>query len=329
MSVSPALPGGELDRGGLVGHVDVLARAPLPVGQLAQPLADELLGLLDQGIRNRLDRLHAVVVVDAREALLRHVVGGQLRLEVQGGHAGIADHVQEGLDHVLAHLAALHDLEALGLEALLVVVVGVRREAAGIHRADVRDVHEVGHEAGELPAVVDRGDHVDVRRVEGGRVGVVEEVDVVFVDPGVFGEARDDVLDRLGGAREVVEEADASDHQAAVREVQRRHHVVALVRDRRAGYVLERDDRLVGHLHELVPDDLEGDRVDRGVPARHVRSHCASPRVAWGHTRPYRPGTSRPPVPRTSARICSTSMSVSVSKICSPSSGLASAGAPQ
>ncbi len=78
----------------------------------------------------------------------------------------------------------------------------------------------------------DRRDHVHVRRVQRRRVRVVEEEGVVLVDPRVLGELGDDVLHRLRGARQVVEEPDAADHQAAVGLVERGHHVVALVRDR-------------------------------------------------------------------------------------------------
>ena len=100
--------------------------------------------------------------------------------------------------------------------------------------------------------------------MERGGVGVVEEVDVVLVDPGVVGVGGEDVLHGLGRARQVVEEADAADHEPAVGLVQRGHQVVALVRDRRPRDVLERDDRLVHHAVELVADDLEGDGIHGG-----------------------------------------------------------------
>ena len=54
----------------------------------------------------------------------------------------------------------------------------------------------------------------------------------ISTDSGVVRVRGKDVPDRLGSAREVVEKADTADHQPAVRLVQRRHQVVALVRDR-------------------------------------------------------------------------------------------------
>jgi hypothetical protein len=165
--------------------------------------------------------------------LLRDVVRRELRLEVELGHAGITHHVQEGVEHVAPHAAALDQLQPLRLEALLVVVARTRREAAGIDCADVGDVDEVRGKAGQSPFEVDRRDQVDVGRVERGGVGVVEEVDVVLVDPRVVGVGGKDVLHRLRRARQVVEEADTADHQAPVGLVQRGHQVVALVRNRR------------------------------------------------------------------------------------------------
>ena len=92
------------------------------------------------------------------------MVGGELRLQVELGHARVAHHVQERVDHVAPRPAALDDLQTLRLEALLVVVAGARRETAGVDGADVGDVDEVGDEAGQPPFEVDRGDQVDVRR---------------------------------------------------------------------------------------------------------------------------------------------------------------------
>jgi predicted membrane GTPase involved in stress response len=105
---------------------------------------------------------------------------------------------------------------------------------------------------------------IDVGRMQGGGVRVVQEVDVVLVDARIVRIRREDVLDRLRGARQVVQEADAADHQAAIRLVERRHQVVSFIRDRRARHVLERDDRLVHDAVQLVSDDLEGDGINAG-----------------------------------------------------------------
>ena len=133
----------------------------------------------------------------------------------------------------------------LRLESLLVVSRAFGEKPPGSIAPMSVTWTKFADEARQPALVVDRRDQVDVRRVQRRRVGVVEEVDVVLVDPGILGVGRDDVLDRLGGARQVVQEADAADHQAAVGPVERHHQVVALVRDRRAGDVLQRDDRLV------------------------------------------------------------------------------------
>ncbi len=229
------------------------------------------------------------------------MVGGELGLQVELCHARVAHHVQERVDHVAPRPAALDDLQALRLEALLVVVAGARREAAGVDGADVGDMDEVGDEAGQPPVEVDRGDQVDVGRMQRRGVGVVEEVDVVLVDPGVVPVGRDHVLHRLGGARQVMQEADAADHERAVGPVERSHQIVPLVRDRGAGDVLERDDRLLHHRQEPVADDLERERVDGG--ARSQRSPSA--------TLVNMPGASRPPVPATSASASSATISAS------------------
>ena len=226
------LRGGQLDLAAAAGHVDVLAGAPAAVREPAQPLSDELLRLPDQLVRHRVHNVRPVLLVMSPHALLRDVVGGELGLQVECRHPGVPDHVEERLDDVAPELPALDDLEALRLEAFLVVVPCVRGEAAGIDRSDVGHVDEVGDEAAQLAFEVDRRDHVHVGRVQRCGVGVVEEVRVVLVDPGVLREVGDDVLHRLGGARQVVQEADAADHQPAVAAVERGHHVVALVRDR-------------------------------------------------------------------------------------------------
>jgi len=57
-----------------VGHVDVLADAPVAVGELGEPVPYELLRLTDQLLGNRLDDVDAVVGVELAEPLLRDVV---------------------------------------------------------------------------------------------------------------------------------------------------------------------------------------------------------------------------------------------------------------
>ena len=177
---------GELDGRRLARHVNVLPHAPRAVGQFAQPVADEALGLPDELFGDRFDHVDAVVVVELAHALLRDVVGGHLRLHVERRHAGIAHDVQKRLDDVAAHDAPFHDLEALGLETFLEALARVWREAAGIDGADIRHVDEIGDEPRQAATVMDWRDQVDVRGMQRRRVGVVEEVHVVLEDPGIF-----------------------------------------------------------------------------------------------------------------------------------------------
>ena len=115
------------------------------------------------------------------------------------------------------------------------------------------------------------------------RVGVVQHVDVVLADARIFGEVGQDVLHRLGGARQMMEKPDAADRESAVGAVERHHHVVALVGHGRARHVFQRDDRFLDHLVQPVPDDLERDRVDRNAHWRTFKNEIRDgPRFSDG-----------------------------------------------
>ena len=189
----------------------------------------------------------------------RDVVAGDHRAQIERHHLRPAHHVEDRVPHVLAQFAALDQLDAGRGEAFGEDVLRVGREAAGIHRADVGHVHEARAPGDQLAVVVDRRDEIDVGRVQRRRVGIVEQEDVAFVDAAL--EPADDRLAGLGGAGEVMQEADAAHQQRAVGLIERDHQVVALVGDRAAGHMLERDHRLLDDAEQPMADDREGDRI--------------------------------------------------------------------
>ena len=132
----------------------------------------------------------------------------------------------------------------------------------GTMAPDVVDVDEAGAPGDQPALVVDRRHEIDVRGMERCGVGAVGEEHVAYAD--IVLEAADDRLAGLGGAGQVMEEADAPHEQRAVRAVEGDHEVVALVGDRAARDVLERDHRLVDDAEEAMADDGEGDRVHGG-----------------------------------------------------------------
>ena len=230
-----------------------------PSGELPQALAEEGLGLVDQHSTGLVHRPDAVLVDQRAHTLPRHVVRRDHGREVECHHLGRADHVEQRVHDVAAHGAALDQPDAGRAEAFSEDVAGIRAEAAGHHGADVVDMDEASAPGDQPAAVVNRRHQIDVGGVERRGVGAVSEEHVALADIAL--EAPDHRLAGFGRAGQVVQEADATHEQRAVGAVEGDHEVVALVGNRAAGDVLQRDHRLVDDAEEPMADDGEGDRV--------------------------------------------------------------------
>ena len=241
--------------------------APGTVGELADPLPQHRLGVTDDLRRHPFQEVRAVLLGDFLYPGLGDVVGGDLALEVQPHHHGLPRHVEDSVEDVPAELAAFHQLETRHPHPLVANLRGPGRVAARGHGADVHHVDEGGAPGDAAAFVVDRGDDVDVRLVDGRHVRVVQEEDIVGVDALALLEPLYDLLHREAGAGHVLAQGLAGRQHVAVRGVERRHVVVLLRGVHRAAHPLQGDPHLPGDLVQPVRQDLQGNGVDGVVAA--------------------------------------------------------------
>src|SRR5215475_8323646 len=107
------------------------------------------------------------------------------------------------VEDISAQLAPFHQLDAGNSKSLLKYFSRVRRVAAGSDSADVADMNEGRAPTHERALMVDRRDDINVRIVNRGEIGIVQQKDIVGKNF-FLAEAFDDPLDREAGANHVV-----------------------------------------------------------------------------------------------------------------------------
>ena len=254
--------------------------APLAVRDCLQAPAQRALRVIDHLGGHGVHEIDAVVAVELPHARLGHAVAGKLAVDVEGHHVGTPGHVDQSVEHVLAQVAAVHQLDAGNAQAFVTDLLGFRGIAARGHGADVHHVDERGAPCDETPLHVDGGDEVDVGLMHRRDVGIVQEEDVVLVHAVVFGEALDDPLHREAGAGHVPGHGLAGGQNLAVGPVERGHVVVHLGGVDRSADPLDGGAHLLGDALEPVREDLESHRVHGPAVAAMVHrppSRCRVP----------------------------------------------------
>ena len=156
------------------------------------------LGVLEQLLHRREDRLDPVAVDERGHAANARRVGGDLGPEVARGLVLGADLGQDQLEDVLQDRAALDELDRRDDHALLEDLFE-RADRGGRPAADVDVVREVRDVTDQLALVVDGRDQADVVQVDAARVRVVRDEHVAGGQ--VLGAVRPDRLRHLLGHR--------------------------------------------------------------------------------------------------------------------------------
>ena len=196
--------------------VHILPRLPDAVRQLAQPFAQQPLGLRDQRRGHAVERSRCRISRPApcsrsRATLLQAIIERMSSATISGD----AHHVEEGVEHVAADVPCDRRSAMPGEENPSVKMSRASGEKPpGIHGADVVDVDEARRPGDQLAFEMDRRDEIDVRRVQRRGVGIVQQIHVALVDVAL--EAANDRLARLRRAGQVVQEADAAHQQPAL-----------------------------------------------------------------------------------------------------------------
>jgi hypothetical protein len=229
------------------------------VGQPADPLAEQALGMVHGVLERVADHLLAELRHVAHQAALDQPAGLVLREALGHALVGHPDvHVDQVPDRLVGDLV-LVQLERGHPQALGVALGRVRVERAVHGAADVGPVAQRDREREHLAAGEDRADDLHVVLVRAAGVGVVVDEDVAGPE---LGDLLDQVLDRRlerPHVRRLV--ALAVGHEPAVRGEDRDRVVVPLGDRRRIGDALDQRARLVADRLERVAQDLERDRV--------------------------------------------------------------------
>src|SRR5262249_23738199 len=123
-------------------HFEVLARLPLPIRQLAQTLAQALLRLGNKGGAGLINGCRSVFRKQRDHALFRYIVAGDHGTQIEGANLGIANYVEQSVPYIPAQAAAIDELDAGRGKSFRENVLGVRGKTAGIHGADIGNMHE-------------------------------------------------------------------------------------------------------------------------------------------------------------------------------------------
>ena len=189
---------GQRHAGDFILHAEVLPGLPLSVWQLSQPGPQLFLGLADQGPAGFIHGVKAVFLDQGQQPLPRHIVAGDHGIEIQRHHVRRPHHVQEGVHDRPVDLAFFNQAQPWRTEAFRVDVLGVGAKAAGVGRADVVHMDETGAPRRQLALMMHGRHQVHIGGVQGGRVGIVQEKHIAFVD--VIAKPPDDGLAGLRGA---------------------------------------------------------------------------------------------------------------------------------
>ena len=260
------------------------AVAPLAVGDILQALAQRPFGIVDHLRGHGVHEVDAVEGIELLHARLGHAVAGKLAVDVEGYHVGTPGHVDQGVEHVLAQVAAVHQLDARNAQTLVTDLLGLGGIAARRHGADVHHMDERRAPTDQAAFHVDGRDEVDVRLMDGRHVGIVQEEDIVLVHPIIFGKTLLDPFDCESGAGHVPGHGLTGGQDLAVGAVERGHVVVHLGRVDRSAHPLDGRAHLLGDALEPVREDLEGHRIHG--PAVTALLHRSPP---WKGSRASRP----------------------------------------
>ena len=154
----------------------------LPPGQLGDAGQHPFLRVVDQALHVKDGLLRPVFADDLGEAVLAHVVGRQLGLEIALGFLAGADVGCDQGHYLLIHHPGLHDPDGRNPDPLLEDLGGDGRHAP---RGDAPDVHmmgQVGQDAQALPFMEQGRDDADVGQMGAADVGVVGDDGIAGVE---------------------------------------------------------------------------------------------------------------------------------------------------
>ena len=170
----------------LLGVHDVLVGKILelvvPVREPGDLSAEPLLGIVEDVLEQRLDRLRPVASVELQQAVLDQRAGLALGVDVGDALAAGAHVVLDQRHHRAVELAVVEEPHRRHPQPLGIAVHRARVEAARPRAAHVGPVAGAGVEGDEAPFVVDRPDQLHVVAVDAAGVGIVEDVDVARLE---------------------------------------------------------------------------------------------------------------------------------------------------
>ena len=170
----------------LLGVHDVLVGEILelvhPVRQLGDLGAEALLGVVEDILEQRLDGLRPVAGIELQQAVLDQCAGLALGVDVGDALAPGAHVVLDQRHHRAVELAVVEEPHRRHPQPLGVAVHRARVEAARQRAPHIRPVAGAGVEGDEAAVVMDRADQLHIVAVDAAGIGVVEDVDVAWLE---------------------------------------------------------------------------------------------------------------------------------------------------
>ena len=234
---------------------------PMTIGHLGDAFPKHDLRVPDHIGANGLDHLGAILGVHLAHSRPGDIICGDLTLQIEPYHHGLARHVRNRVENVLSKRASIDQFDAGDANALVAYLGCPRRIPARGHCADIHHMDEGCAPADKPIVVVNRCDEIDVRLMNGSDVRIVEQEHVVGIN--VFPEALDDCLYGATCAGYVPDHRGSGAQHIAIRKVEGREVVLHLRGIDRSSHALERRSHLHRNLIEAMRQDLECHRIDR------------------------------------------------------------------
>ncbi len=242
--------------------VIVFRELGLAVRELADAVADEPLGVLDQRPHIGLHFVRAVRVDQFQDFLLARDQRRDLRADVAHHLVRdprvVLDHAQQRVVGPVGRV----DLARRNPQPFLINLVAVGGLPSGHPAAQVRVVQDQSEYADPYPVLIDRTKHEDIVEMARPRIGVVAGQDVPR--PDVVAEVIETPPQRRHRGPEMPRQRQALRHHIAVRIEDRCREIHIGFHQRRARSPQDRHHHVVGHHDEGVLDELEADGIDHG-----------------------------------------------------------------
>src|SRR5262249_37828674 len=212
-----------------VSGMNASSFTPSAVGNFYDPFSQNRLGVVQHLLTYSAHQLGAKLLVQCLHSRFRDIVRRDFAFEIETDHDRLPRHIDESVKEIFSQFSSLHQLDSGNADTFVTDLSGARGVAAGRHRADVHHMHEGRAPAHELALQMNGRDQVNIRLMDRGYIGIIEQKDIIGMDATVVFKLFDDSLNGKTRAGDVPTHGIAGGQNIALGQVQIRHGVMHLL----------------------------------------------------------------------------------------------------